>query len=78
MNTKEKLHQYVSDFSGIFSAETQKELNEIFANHEKNTTEQVLTVIFPSRKRRELFDIAKEIFETSGIGQKTSITDCFS
>lgn len=70
MNFNQKLHQYVNDFSGVFSSDKQKELNEIFARHENTTTEQVVTVIFPSREWRELIDIAKEIFETNTIGQK--------
>ena len=65
-----KLEQFVNDFSGLIPEAKRIELNELFATHEKNTTEQVVVVLFPHREGNELIDIGMKIFHDNGIGQK--------
>lgn len=65
-----KLSSYINDFSGRIPENICKKYNEIFARHEKNTTEQIVAVFIKSRNGRELKDIALEIFNENKIGQK--------
>lgn len=65
-----KLDTYVNDFSRVLSKQTRHELNEAAAKIEKESSLQVVTVIFPHRKWRELKDIALEVFNENGIGQE--------
>lgn len=65
-----KLNNYINDFSGRISENILQKYNEIFSRHEKNTTEQIVTVFIKSRNGRELKDIALEIFNENKIGQK--------
>lgn len=65
-----KLESYVNDFSNVLPEQKRKELNELFAAHERSTTEQVVVVLFPHREWNELYDIGMKIFEENGIWQK--------
>lgn len=62
-----KLESYVNDFSNVLPSEKWLELNELFAQHERATTEQVVVVLFPQRNGNELYDIGMKIFEENGI-----------
>jgi uncharacterized membrane protein YgcG len=65
-----KLSSYVNDFSQVLLEPKRVELNELFAQHERATTEQVVVVLFPHRDGNELYDIGMKIFEENGIWQK--------
>jgi uncharacterized membrane protein YgcG len=65
-----KLESYVNDFSNVLPSEKRHQLNELFAAHERATTEQVVIVLFPNREGNELFDIGMKLFEENGIWQK--------
>ena len=65
-----KLSKHVSDFSWILTSTQVETLSERFAEHERNTWEQVVTVLFPHRQWYELLDIGLDIFQKNGIGQK--------
>ncbi len=62
-----KLSSYVNDFSQVLLEPKRVELNELFAQHERATTEQVVVVLFPQRDGHELYDIGMKIFEENGI-----------
>lgn len=51
------LTRYVNDFSHIFSEDQKNTLDALFSEHEKKTTEQVVTVFIPHREGNELLDI---------------------
>lgn len=48
--TLPSLTKHVTDHAGIFSIEQVESLSQIFATHEFNTTEQLLTVLIPHRE----------------------------
>lgn len=64
------LTRYVNDFSHIFSEDQKNTLHALFSEHEKKTTEQVVTVFIPHREGNELLDIGMKVFNENGIGQK--------
>lgn len=64
------LTHYVNDFSHTFSDGQIDTLDAIFSEHEKKTTEQVVTVFIPHREGNELLDIWLKAFDENGIGQK--------
>lgn len=64
------LDQYINDFSWVLPEAKRRELNEVFAKHEQQTTEQVVVVLFPHRQWNELLDIGLQLFNENGIGQK--------
>ncbi len=67
-----KLEKYLNDFSGVLiSDQISSLLNEIFAEHEISTTEQVVVVLIPHRQWNELLDIGLKIFNENGIWQKS-------
>ncbi len=64
------LTDYISDFASILTAEQKQSLDTLFRDHETQTTEQVVTVLFPHREWHELLDIWLKVFNENGIGQK--------
>lgn len=62
-----KLEKYVNDFSWVLSLDKQMRLNELFAEHERTTTEQVVVVLFPHRDGNELIDIGLKVFNENEI-----------
>ncbi len=44
------LENYVNDFSSILTANEKLSLNKLFQDHERITTEQVVTILFPHRQ----------------------------
>jgi len=44
-----KLTQYVTDFGQVFSAEQLNSLNTLAKQYETQTTNQLVTVLFPNR-----------------------------
>lgn len=65
-----RLNKYVNDFSHILSSEQIEGLSKLFLDHEKTTTEQVVTLLIPHREWNELLDIGLKVFNENGIGQK--------
>jgi uncharacterized protein len=65
-----KIDQFVEDYSSVLSRDQISELRNMAENHEKNTTEQAVTIIFPNRNGYELADIGLKVFRENGIGQK--------
>jgi len=65
-----KLQYFVNDFSRVLSTKDQQTLDKVFVAHQSKTSEQVVTVLFPHRRGRELLDIGVEVFNENGIGQK--------
>ncbi len=65
-----QLTKHITDYAGIFSIEQVESLSRLFATHEHNTTEQVLTVLIPHRQWNELLDIGLKLFNENEIGQK--------
>lgn len=65
-----RLSEYVTDFSGILSAENIKNLREVARAYELKTTNQMVVVLFPNRDGNELFEIGMKIFKSNQIGQK--------
>ena len=64
------LTKHVTDYAAILSPEQVESLSRLFATHEYNTTEQVLTVLIPHREWNELLDIGLKLFNENKIGQK--------
>lgn len=65
-----KLSEYVTDFSGVLSAENIKNLREVARAYELKTTNQMVVVLFPNRDGNELFEIGMKLFKSNQIGQK--------
>jgi uncharacterized membrane protein YgcG len=65
-----KLTQWVTDFSNTLSASQLSDLNTVAKNYENQTTNQLVTVLFPDRQGNELIDIGMKVFADNGIGQK--------
>lgn len=65
-----QIQNYVSDFSNTLSTEEKNILEEKTHNHEKETGEQAVVVLFPSRNGYELADIGLKLFRENGIGSK--------
>lgn len=62
---------YVNDFEGIFSSEQVKELNDLAANHEKETTNEIVLVTIGSYEPYpSLFDYSYALANHWGIGKK--------
>ena len=66
-----KLDRYINDFSSVLSNSESNTINEALAQHQRNTWEQVVVVLFPNRKWFELIDIWLKVFNENGIGEKT-------
>lgn len=65
-----KLKKHVTDFSWVLSSSQIESFSEKLAQHEWNTSEEVVVVLFPHRDWHELLDIGMQIFNNNGIGQK--------
>ena len=65
-----KIDAFVEDFSNVLSQETLKYTRELAQNHEKETGEQAVSVLFPTRDGYELADIGLKVFRENGIGNK--------
>lgn len=65
-----RIDEYVEDFSDVLSSNDLEYLRSVAQDHEKNTTEQAVTILFPNRNGNELADIGLRVFRENGIGQK--------
>lgn len=65
-----KLDRYVNDFSKVLDEKSLAEINWLAQSYDKITTNQIVTVLFPSRQWNELFDIGMKLFRENKIGQK--------
>ncbi len=65
-----KLEKYINDFSWVLDQEKSHLMNDLFAEHEKKTGEQVVVVLFPHREWNELLEIGLKVFNENGIGEK--------
>jgi uncharacterized membrane protein YgcG len=59
--------KYVEDFSSVLSAPQLTELRNITSTYSVQTTNQIVTVLFPHRKGNEIFDIGMKVFKDNGI-----------
>ena len=64
-----KLSQWVTDFSSTLSLGQTEELNTLARDYETQTSNQLVTVLFPDRQGNELIDIGMKIFTDNAIGQ---------
>ncbi|MEI7563102.1 MAG: TPM domain-containing protein [bacterium] len=64
-----KLTQWVTDFSSSLSLNQTDELNTIARDYETQTSNQLVTVLFPHRQGNELIDIGMKVFTDNAIGQ---------
>ncbi len=67
-----RLTEFIEDYSHILSSTDLTNLRNQAKNHEKNTSEQAVTILFPNRGGYELADIGLKVFRENGIGQKTT------
>ncbi|MDD2871755.1 MAG: TPM domain-containing protein [Candidatus Gracilibacteria bacterium] len=65
-----KLDLYINDFSSILKPEFKTKYNNLFAEHQKKSGEQIATVFIENRNGFELRDIALKLFNENGIGEK--------
>jgi uncharacterized protein len=66
-----KAEQYVNDFDSILTPAQQKELNEICANYDKQTTNQlVVATVKDIKPYNDIKDYAKDLFNEWKIGTK--------
>ena len=65
-----KIDAFVEDFSNVLSQEALTYTTELAQNHEKETGEQAVSVLFPTRNGYELADIGLKIFRENGIGSR--------
>ncbi|HET6557144.1 MAG TPA: TPM domain-containing protein [Prolixibacteraceae bacterium] len=62
---------YVNDFEGILSSEQVKELNDLVANHEKETSHEIVLVTIGSfEPYPSLFDYSYALANDWGVGKK--------
>lgn len=62
---------YVNDFEGIFTQDQIKELNDIIAQHEKETTNEIAIVTITSfEPYKTLFDYSLALANRWGVGKK--------
>ena len=64
-----KLTEWVTDFSSALSLGQTEELNTIARAYETQTSNQLVTVLFPNRQGNELIDIGMKVFTDNAIGQ---------
>lgn len=64
------LQQYVSDFSDVLMPHELTTLNSRAIQLEKETSAQIVTVLFPHRQGNELIDIGLKLFRVNQLGQK--------
>ena len=67
-----KITEFVEDYSHILTSTDLADLRNQAKNHEKNTSEQAVTILFPNRGWYELADIGLKVFRDNGIGQKNT------
>ena len=67
-----KLTQWVTDFSDTLTTTQLADLNATAKDYENQTTNQLVTVLFPNRNGNELIDIGMKVFKDNGIGQKAA------
>ena len=65
-----KFEHFVNDYSNIFTEEQRLELGMLAKNIETNSGYQIVTVLFPHREGKELFDIALKAFNENKIWDK--------
>lgn len=65
-----KLDLYINDFSSILKPEFKTKYNNLFAEHQKKSWEQIATVFIENRNWFELRDIALKLFNENGIWEK--------
>lgn len=65
-----KLEKYINDFSWVLDTDKWHLLNELFAQHEKKTGEQIVVLFFPHREWGELLEIGLKVFHENGIWDK--------
>ena len=65
-----KLTEYVTDFSKVMTDQQAQDLNTLAHDYETKTSNQLVTVLFPTRNGNELLDIGMHIFKDNLIGQK--------
>jgi len=70
-----KITEFVEDYSHVLSNTDLMSLRNEAKNHEKSTSEQAVTILFPNRGWYELADIWLKVFRDNGIGQKTQIIE---
>jgi uncharacterized membrane protein YgcG len=67
-----RLTEFIEDYSHVLSSTDLTNLRNQAKNHEKYTSEQAVTILFPNRGEYELADIGLKVFRENGIGQKTT------
>ena len=60
----------MEDFSSILSSDDLARIQATAQNHEKETGEQAVTVLFPTRDGYELADIGLKVFRENAIGSR--------
>ena len=65
-----KFEHFVNDYSNVFTEEQRLELGMLAKNIETNSGYQIVTVLFPHREGKELFDIALKAFNENKIWDK--------
>ena len=65
-----KFEHFVNDYSNIFTEKQRLELGMLAKNIETNSGYQIVTVLFPHREGKELFDIALKAFNENKIWDK--------
>lgn len=64
------LDQYITDYSNVLTDDQLFEINAMALQYQKETSNQFVAVLFPSRQGNELMDIGMKVFKDAGIGQK--------
>ena len=70
LSVPEKPQGYVSDYAGILSSSARVQLESVLSQFEKETSNQVVVVTFPSLEGESLEDFSIRLAEKWKIGQK--------